>query len=168
MKPSPKSKAQLALGILAFAFLIPFVSQAEIYAKFDAIDVNVPELEDTLWGNAADADHDRIRTLLEYVLGLNPLLADAGDGPQLVPQTIDTETFYAIVFDRRPDPSVEVFVEVSSALLPNAWSSDSTEINQVSSTPVNEMQQLVFRDQRPLSTAPNRFYRLGARLQPSP
>lgn len=125
-----------------------------------------PEMESTLWGDAADSDLDEIPNLLEYVLRLNPILADAGDGPQLIPQTIGDDTFYTIVFNRHPDPAVEVFVEASSTLAPVVWSSAGTEIAQVSSTPTNGMEQLIFRDQRPLITTPNRFYRVGARLQP--
>ena len=140
---------------------------ASVYAQWQYLyfesDLGNADLEVTRWGDTADSDGDGIPNLLEYALGLNPNLADAGDGPRLVSQQVDADLFYAVEFTRYPDPDVEVFVEVCSDLIDGTWSSASTEILQNRNTLVNGMEQLIFRDVHSVDSSSNRFYRIGAR-----
>ena len=106
-------------------------------------------------GNAADPDLDGRINLLEYALGLNPLIPDTDS---LVPdlETLGPNRFLRLTLNRNPAATDVDFAIESSANLaqPLSWSSLSTieEINTPS--------QLRSRDNAPVATTEFRHLRL--------
>lgn len=119
----------------------------------------------TLWGTAADPDHDAISNLLEYALGVPPLAP--GAVPNSGGSTVDRQ--YATLTFQRNKNSTDVRVEVLAAPALDTpladwvvlWSSDhpSDTTYQTGYSDQGAVEVRTIRDNQPLGTGP-RFLRL--------
>jgi type VI protein secretion system component Hcp len=124
-------------------------------------------LEDTVWGDDADPDGDRMPNLIEYALGLDPAVDDRGAGPRLHVVDSDEVARGLVTLDRRRDPFLDVYVEVADDLAGGAWSSDPADIAVISTLDLgNGFDRVVFEDQHLGAEGHPRHYRLRVVLRP--
>jgi len=110
-------------------------------------------------GNLDNPDGDLYNNLLEYILGLDPLVPDAG-GIVADLETIGADTFLRLTVTKNPAATdVNLAVEVTGDLtLPGSWTTSGTTIEANTST------LLQVRDNTPVSTASQRSIRLKVTL----
>jgi hypothetical protein len=110
-------------------------------------------------GNLDNPDGDLYNNLLEYILGLDPLVPDAG-GIVADLETIGADTFLRLTVTKNPAATdVNLAVEVTGDLtLPGSWTTSGTTIEENTST------LLQVRDNTPVSTASQRSIRLKVTL----
>ena len=125
-------------------------------------ELSEPSSEGTRWGQQADPDRDGLPNLLEYALGLNPDLPDAGHAPRLVETIVEGKRHYTLTIDRIMDSSIMVVVEVCTNLSDGIWSSDVANIDVSNVTRTADGEQLTFLDQKPIAESSQRFYRIVA------
>ena len=106
-------------------------------------------------GDLADPDLDYLNNLLEYALGLDPLVAGPG-APVADFETIGPDTFLRLTVTKNPAATDVVFsIEVTSDLTaPLSWTSAGTTVEANTST------LLRARDNTPVSSAAQRSIRL--------
>ena len=108
---------------------------------------------------SADPDNDGLSNLLEYGLGLNPLLAT----PVAVQQSvlrIESADYLAITYtENLASTDVTKRVEVSGNLV--SWTSGPTATIEVSSTITGTRRTVTVRDTVPITAAQKRFIRLN-------
>lgn len=112
-------------------------------------------------GYLDNPDHDAWVNLIEYALGLNPLLPDSG-GLVADFETIGPDKFLRLTVTKNPtafdiEPSVEVTGDLSA---PASWTSAGTTVE------INTPTTLRVRDNTPVSAASQRFIRL--KVMPPP
>ena len=129
-------------------------------------DLGTPASEATRWGEQADPDDDGIPNLVEYALGLNPDLPDAGQAPDLVEVMANGKRYYSITIDRINDPDVTVQIEVCDDLVGNIWSSATSEIEITNVTQGPQTHQITFQDKKAIEDTAIRFYRIAATRAP--
>ncbi len=117
--------------------------------------------ETTQWGTDADPDGDGCNNVLEYALGLDPVLQDGTEGV-IVPGITgsDANQYLTITFNRRlGDPQLQYFPEVSADQ--QTWSTGTGMVLQTSVTPLNtDFERVTFQDLVPVTPDTPRFMRL--------
>jgi autotransporter-associated beta strand protein len=126
-------------------------------------------------GAGDDPDFDGIPNLLEFVQGLDPLLAD---GDRVTARTVDVngERYPAVAFVRRQASGlggVTTSVLASASTSAQLWFATASLLGteEVSSTPRSDgLDDVVVRSLTPLAQAPRQFFKLTATIpdQPTP
>ena len=131
------------------------------FSKFTA-----PELLDPLVsGNAADADHDGLITLLEFAFGGEPKTPDAELQPAgMVADFSGTDHLVFTYRRRTPADGLSYLPETSSTFA--SWNADAGQFVPVSVTPASTgFEEVRIRLSDPVGTGP-RFIRLKVALNP--
>jgi hypothetical protein len=115
-------------------------------------DLNDPAIS----GPTADPDEDGAANLLEYAVGMNPLVSDATGLPTF---SISNDGYLSITFFRRVNAPDVLYLPQSSGDLGAGFGSNVTEIF-ASSPDSSGLQVVIVQDNVPISSASARFMRL--------
>lgn len=107
----------------------------------------------------ADPDNDGRRNFLEFALGENPKMANPGSGTVSSVEIVNGEPHVTLTYNRRKNSAeVRYFVEVTQDL--KTWASGPETTTETLATDLGEFEQVVVRDNTPLSAGVQRFLRL--------
>jgi len=120
-------------------------------------------MEGAVWGLFADPDYDGLDNLLEYALGLHPGHGeDASEAFRALPVDLDAEYLMIEFTQRKNDPALQYFPEVSSDL--QAWFSDNAHVIEINRVALNsEFDRVIYMDLTASAPGQPRFIRLRVR-----
>lgn len=114
----------------------------------------------------ADPDNDGLPNLIEYALGLSPLVANTpANQPHTQIQTVDNNTTLTFTFTRNTAATDTQFILETASSLAGTWSQLDPLLagNQVSvqdNTPTAGIQTITVKDTQPISNSNQRYLRL--------
>ncbi len=155
--PRDAAGALQEYGFLGVVELTESIAVASAFAHWSALS-GVPASQSA---PTDDPDGDSLPNLLEYALGLDPLVANPTSSPVATTFDHEGQSYLSLLVPRSPDAqNVDLTVEVSSDLV--TWHSGGAHTTAIVSSP----DFLLVRDNTPVSAASRRFIRVRATQTP--
>ena len=113
--------------------------------------------DEAISGRFADPDHDGKTNYLEYALGTEPKIADAGDQPI---GSLDADGLLRLGFPRRKNaPGTVLLPQVSTDFI--RWRSGPVYFDELGAAPLTaDLEAVLLREAAPALASPRRFIRL--------